>query len=53
MYIVCLGVTENGCTAYEHTCRVEKECIPSEWICDGEIDCPISSSDEENCEGNI
>ena len=48
-----LEVTENGCTEDEYRCRVTGVCIPSEWICDGEIDCSVSASDEEKCGGNI
>ena len=48
-----LGVTRNGCTAYEHRCRFAGLCIPSEWICDGEIDCAYTASDEAKCQGNF
>ena len=53
MHNVCLGVTGNGCTAEEYRCRVTGECIPAQWICDGEVDCPGSAADEENCEGRF
>ena len=50
---VCLGVSGNGCTAVEYRCRVTGECIPAQWICDGEVDCLGSASDEEKCEGRF
>ena len=52
MYTVILGLTENGCAEDEYRCQSDGICIPSEWICDGEIDCS-GASDEETCDGNI
>ena len=52
MYNFLLGATGNGCTADEYRCQAAGTCIPAEWICDGEADCPGIASDEEKCEGN-
>ena len=52
MHTVHLGLTNNGCLAYEYRCQLVGTCIPTEWLCDGELDCS-DSSDEEKCEGNI
>ena len=50
-YIINLGLTSNGCTEDEYRCQGGSTCIPSEWICDGEIDCS-DGADEETCNGN-
>ena len=53
MYNVFQDVATNDCATEEYRCPVETTCIPTEWICDGEIDCLGTASDEEKCEGNI
>ena len=38
-----------GCTKDDFKCD-NGECVPSEWICDGECDCS-DESDETDCGG--
>ena len=52
VYNVHLGVTATGCTEAEYRCQGVGICIPSEWVCDGEIDC-YAASDEETCDGKL
>ena len=49
-YNINLGPTANDCREDEYRCKEGGTCIPSEWICDDEIDCS-DASDEETCEG--
>ena len=51
-----------GCTENEFTCQETRACIPSIWVCDGEIDCSdaesdrvfvLDASDEDMCNGKI
>ena len=47
---VPLGITASGCRNDEYKCQEGGTCIPSEWVCDGESDCP-GALDEETCKG--
>ena len=53
-YHVHLGLSANGCSVDNYRCQNIHEivsiCIPSEWLCDGEIDC-LDASDEAACDG--
>ena len=56
-YDVHLGPSSNGCGEDKYRCQYYDidnttiaTCIPSEWICDGEIDC-LDALDEEACDG--
>ena len=57
-YGVHLGLPANGCGEDKYRCHYYDidnttivTCIPSEWTCDGEIDC-LDALDEAACDGN-
>ena len=43
-----LAYSNNGCGVHNFQCRSTKQCIPKNYICDNEVDCP-DRSDEIGC----
>lgn len=47
--IICMCTDDHTTPCATHATEIEEcECIPAEYICDGEIDC-ANESDEQNC----